>query len=489
MPNIYGQLSSAQLEVLATAPTNLAKARVYYDSVLLKAYLSDGSILRPFLINDAYLAVGNSGTAASNVRLNRCAAAQLQLLIGGDTTAEGSVQSTQASWGALLAKLGGSLVNTPLVYSQISTPSSPTSGENLLYFKNDDSVYIKNSAGVETLLGGTTPIFNARNFLLNGDFYFWQRYGASPSQTIANTVSTYVADRWYGKNSLGTNGVLTVSQVTGATGSLFGCSVKVSTAPTAAQTNGCELYQTITNFDSIPLYGQNACFGVLIKSLGNVTSVGIQFFYKTTEAKVDTSIGSEVVTTVNTSTFVACTISGQALGITQTTSGVIGVRIRISGVSSGNTYDINNGFIASQAIVNLGTTLASFTAGGNLVQQLKSLQLFYETTSPNGTAPGTGGAGFIIQLPALASSANNQPLMGISFLTEKRASPTVTIYSDNGTTGKISNFESGSDVTVGSGAVTNNGLRGFAIFNKTGGTITAAGSDGYCVHYSADAEI
>jgi hypothetical protein len=78
----------------------------------------------------------------------------LQFLIGSDTTAEGSAQATLASWAKLQAKLGGSNLDASLVWTQISTPSSPASGTNLAYFKSDDAFYIKNSAGSETKVGG-----------------------------------------------------------------------------------------------------------------------------------------------------------------------------------------------------------------------------------------------------------------------------------------------------------------------------------------------
>ena len=152
--NLYGELVRAQLETATVNPSAGLIARVLFNTVTNKALLDNGTLVRSFLINDAYLVVGNSGTAASNVRINRSAAAQLQFLIGSDATAEGSVQSTQASWGALLAKVGGCLVDASLVYQQISTPSNPASNQNLLYFKSDDALYIKNSAGTETKVSG-----------------------------------------------------------------------------------------------------------------------------------------------------------------------------------------------------------------------------------------------------------------------------------------------------------------------------------------------
>src|SRR5581483_6255425 len=118
-----------------------------------------------------------------------------------------------------------------------------------------------------------------------------------------------------------------------------GAQVQITTAPTAAQTNGTELYQTLENLSFLELYSQNACFSANIKALGNVNQVGLQFMSNTSEAKVTTTIGSEVTVAVNTSGFTLGQIVNQALGSAMTTSGVVGVRIRITGVSSGNLYD------------------------------------------------------------------------------------------------------------------------------------------------------
>lgn len=237
-----------------------------------------------------------------------------------------------------------------------------------------------NPARVLTTDGTNTswqPAYNGQQLLYNGGFDWWQR-GTAGQTGILNSTTTYGPDRWYAKNSLGTNGVMSLTSTTGVTnGSVFGCQIKITTAPTAAQANGCELYQTLSNQDSYPLYGQTASFAILVKALNLVTQVGVQFFYATTETKVGTSIGSEQLFTVNSSTFTSCTISGQALGTTQTTAGVIGVRIRITQVSSGNTYDLNNGFICEQAMMNLGSACAPFARlGGSVWAELTQCQRF-----------------------------------------------------------------------------------------------------------------
>jgi hypothetical protein len=227
------------------------------------------------------------------------------------------------------------------------------------------------------------------NALINGAFDIWQR---GSSITITNTNTAYQADRWYGKNSLGTNGVLTYSRTTGfLPGSKWGTSLQITTAPTAGQTNGCELYQTLENWNSFPFYNGYACFSIYIKSLNNVNQVGLQFFYATSEAKVTTPIGSEVLVSVNSSSFTLGQIVNQAISTLPTVNGVVGVRIRITGVTSGNTYDLNNGFIVEQAIMNVGSVPSIFhRAGRNIGDEISMCQRYYEKSFPIDTAPANG---------------------------------------------------------------------------------------------------
>src|SRR5581483_6644910 len=270
-----------------------------------------------------------------------------------------------------------------------------------------------------------------RNSLINGNFDFWQR---GTSVTVANGVSTYQADRWYVKNSLGTNGVITYSQnAPGLTNSKFGAKVQITTAPTAAQANGCELYQTLENEDSLIYLNSTASFSINIKALGNVTSVGLQFFYATSETKVTTALGSEKSVTVNTTSFALGQLVAQSISTLPTTSGVLGVRVRILGVSSGNTYDLNNGFIVEQAMMNLGPTCLPYfqRAATTIAGELMLCQRYYEKSYATTTNPGTAGdTNSPLQLlVGINGSASNSQIAGTQyFKVQKRVAPTMTAY-------------------------------------------------------------
>ncbi len=249
--------------------------------------------------------------------------------------------------------------------------------------------------------GGSTGVY-AYNFLLNGGFDWWQFGGTSATVTAAGggtptSVYLYMPDQWYVRNVLGggtVEGIITFSQQTAVTnGSGYGARVKITTAPTGTGIqNGAELWQTLSNVATVPLIGATASVGGLIRCLGNVDQVGVQFFYGTTEVKagVANTIGSEATATCNTTTFVTLKTEGISLGTSMTRAGTIGIRIRPTHVSSGNLYDLNNGYEVEQWMLNVGSTLATFNRQhSNPADELHALQYFYEKSYDPTTAIAT----------------------------------------------------------------------------------------------------
>lgn len=91
---VYGQLRVAQFENLSVNPGAGVGGRFWWHTTNLQAYLDDGTNIRAFLRNDQKIILGSSGTANDNLRLNRAAAGVLQLVLGGDTTAEGALSTS-----------------------------------------------------------------------------------------------------------------------------------------------------------------------------------------------------------------------------------------------------------------------------------------------------------------------------------------------------------------------------------------------------------
>jgi hypothetical protein len=257
--------------------------------------------------------------------------------------------------------------------------------------------------------------------------------------------------------------------------------VQITTAPTAAQANGTEVYYVLETRDSLQFYNQLASFSVQVKALNNVNQVGVQFFYATSEIKLTTAIGSEVTCAVNTSTFVLCPIVGQALGTSQTTNGVVGFRIRITGVSSGNTYDLNNGFLMEQVEMNLGPILQPWhSAYANIADEFSACERYYEKTFPWNTIPAQN-TGFQSPLEGTGQVTNQQFNVQWVFRARKRTTtPTITTYSTNAAS---ANWGTNGNTPVASTNTANDcgvSIRGAT--NVTAGAV-------YQIHATADNDI
>lgn len=260
-----------------------------------------------------------------------------------------------------------------------------------------------------------------RNHLYNANFDHWQR---GTSVTCANSAVAYGADRWYVQNGLGTDAVITFSRATGASdGAKYAGKVLITTAPTSGSANACWLLQTLENIDSLKLYNKTVSISAKIKAFGNVNQVGITLMYKTTEAKVDTALTAEEVFTVNSAGFTTCAVSLQNVSTLPTTSGVVGIKIRIYGASSGNAYDLNNGFSVEQAMLVAGAAPSDFkTRFDSVGEELAACKRYYEKLAGN-IASEVLGAAF---------STDTTAAKGLIRYAQKRIAPTIAASSTAG---------------------------------------------------------
>lgn len=480
--NVYGQLFRAQLENLASDPSSAATlaGRVFYNTTSARLKFDTGSAIGYLLSDqglvDNYLDFSHisspSNPASATTRLFMKTNDKLFLRANAGTEYQVATLTGTESF-------TNKTISDSITFAQISTPSAPASGFLKLYVKSDNNVYVQTSAGTETQLASNADSETRRNYLYNANFQYNQRL-ESGSTTAANTATAFGPDRWYCKNVLGTNGILTITTASPTNPqAIKACRVTITTAPTAAQTNGCELYQTLDNVSSLDFYNKNASFSIQVKARGNVNSIGAQLFYATTETKVTTAIGSEVTVAATTGAFATLSITAQAVGTSMTTSGVIGVRIRIAGVSSGNTYDLNNGFDVELPILAVGDTVPNFTTRfRNSALELLALQSFYEKSYDNGTAVGaTTNNGCAAYIRSGSNSAGT-----VFFKSKKRGTPTIAVYSTNtGTVAKVYDVIAATDQNS---SVTGTGQ---CAFTQIGGL----GADGnYATfHYTADSEI
>jgi hypothetical protein len=383
----------------ASATTTLAKLGIGSANRVL---VSNGSIPGYALLVNANI------DAAAAIAFSKMAALTASKLI---ESSSGGVIQVSTGTGFVKASSG-----TP---SYSSTVNAATEISGILPKANGGSG--QDNSSISFPAAGTLST-QLVNWAQNPGFDLWQR---QTSATTANAGRLYVCDRWYTNNILGTNGVITTSRQTGnVSGSKYALRQVISTAPTAGQTNGCELYQVLENQDSLNFYGQNASFSIYVRAQGNVNQVGIQFYYANSEVALTTSIGSEVTASVSSGADTLIAINGQSLAAWTNTSGVIGVRVRITGVSSGNTYDLNNGFQVEQAMLNLGSAVGSFNKP-NLQAITATCLRFYEKTY----APGTfAGSTTLIGCEALVRG-NGSNTLNVRYQVPKRSVGSPVAYS------------------------------------------------------------
>jgi len=246
----------------------------------------------------------------------------------------------------------------------------------------------------------------------------------------------------------------------------------------AETTSRLELYGVLSNRDSMPFYNKSACASLQVKARGNVNQVGIQFMYKTTEGLPDTTIGSEVLVSVNSASHSLVSVVNQALGTAMTKAGNVGVRLRVTGVSSGRVGDVGNGLDVEQPLMHVGAVLGTFTPHGDSVEQeAEECLAFLEKSYEYGVDLATNtlvGAAF-----GVAATGNNAYLY-LRFNHVKRTTPTVTLYTPAGTVNNFRDITSNTDVAANSPEVTRGSLYASA-------PVTANNSFG--VHFVANSLI
>jgi hypothetical protein len=342
----------------------------------------------------------------------------------------------------------------------------------------------------------STPIANLQNFLVNSNFDFWQGTGAAGAGSSiqftgnadgATAVYSYGPDCWYANNLLGGGTILgKVEMDFQQVGPLNVLEMFIVTAPTGTGIgHAFELYQVLSNAASIQLYNKTASFSASIKAESAVILVGLQFFYATTEAKPTHAIGSEVLCNVNAAGYTSCAINGQALGTAMTTAGVIGIRIRPTAVSSGNLYDVTNGFLMQFPMLNLGSTAQAWCRqNANISGELLACQYFYEKSWELTTAPTTGTTVGAFAMYGGTSGSSNAAA-SLRYCAKKRTAVTPSFYDTAGTVNKYSGVNAANAITVAQTGSANTEYVSTQGFGFNG----SAAFPQYLIHWVADATI
>ena len=462
MAQIFGQLEKAQLENLTVDPSGagLVPGRIWYrtDSKLYKVY--DGVAVQTFV---------DLSTAQT---------------LSSKTLASPTLTGTPV---APTATLG---TNT----TQIATTA----------------FVLANAA--------QTP----RNYAINGNLEAWQRGAAAKSIPSGTTNAVFHADRIGYKVSAASAGTVTSSRITSATSGITNISILPAscqffqelnvTIPDTTVAAGAEGALYLSPLEGYDLYrmidesnvvanGVTISFYLYIAVTGTYT---VEVYNSSTDNRYFTTI---TVTTANRferySVYIP-TIQ-TSVGTWNLTNG-LGLGIKLWLIAGSNFIGATQNAWTGSATANvpagqanffgttgnkLGFTGLSISAGNYLVdfktrgdgvtQEQFYCRRYYEKSYPFRTDPATINIGGF--LTAIWLSAN-RPFHLISFIVEKRSTPTVTIYNySTGATGTLLGEQTSTAVTAGVQDATS---RGFGLFQSTASSSNNAGALG---HYSADAEV
>jgi len=355
-------------------------------------------------------------------------------------------------------------------------------------------------------------VFNAvgpfTNRIINGDMRIDQRNaGASASLTSSQT---YFLDRWFAVED--TDGTMTIQQSTTApTGFQRSALLTTGTADTSL---GAAQYAYIAQ--------KPEGFNVADFDWGtaNAKTVTLSFWVR---SSLTGTFGGAVsnsaynrsypftytISAANTFEYKSITIPGDTTGTWVTDNG-IGMQI-FWGLGVGSTNSGTAGSWAASGYISatgatsvIGTASATFYITGvqleagsvatpferrSYGQELALCQRYYEKSYKQGEGAGTASRGTVAAF--VSSVASGYVYGNVRYTVTKRATPTVTIYSYNGTVDRVSDGNGvnlAADALVIASTTNFSSDTSFVYQNNSGGTISPGGNN-ILFNYIASAEL
>lgn len=340
---------------------------------------------------------------------------------------------------------------------------------------------------------GSTGGSSARNLIINSNFDINQRQVVYTNMADGDT--TFTLDRWCITNNLGPSGTVANEHVTGPNGPLTALQNRIQTAPPIPSGNVQVLTYTLENKDAVCLTNKSISFSAQIKGLINVNQITLQFVSNNTGDNIaSTPFGAPVTATVNNAGFTLCKLENIStnLIIGGIGSGTIGIQIYHSGVSSGNTYDMNNGFTIAQAMLNEGATASTYQRmTATIAEELNMCLRYYEKSFDYDVYPGAVNEITGSEFYYGVTSSGNQ-VTAVQYQVSKYREwadlgefTSLTFYNPN--TGSTSNpAYSFGDVDKGL-AIFHRGSHNFMVSNQ--GAPAQVLENPYAFHWTADSEL
>ncbi len=277
-----------------------------------------------------------------------------------------------------------------------------------------------------------------KNYVINGNFDFWQR------GTSFNLVTqTYTADRFVG--TFGTGGV-TISRSTDVpSGSKSIYSMQLVGAANAA--SNPRIFQRCESIFTRDLVGKQVTFFAKVKVTdATAAPITLSFYTPNTQDTWSfvTQTGTDVIITPTQNQWVniihTITVPAEA------SRGFAFQLMRQTNSSIVTTTLFHEIMLLEGAYTSMPTDY--IRAGRDYVEELQLCQRYYEKSYDINTTPGTPttDAGSIFFRAALTAT---QTFGSVIFTSKKRSAPTITVYSVvTGASGVIRNVVAGADVAA-----------------------------------------
>jgi hypothetical protein len=324
-----------------------------------------------------------------------------------------------------------------------------------------------------------------KNRLINGGMDIWQRATSfTNSGTTTSSASYSTADRFQAFRVGGVNG-LNPSQQTSGAPSGFKYYMRLQRASGDTSTNAIYMAQSIETVNMLDMAGKSITLQFLARVGSNfsASASGIiaTIFYGTgTDGSIATGFTSQANVATTT---VTGTTSWQTFTLTGTvpsnaTQLGIAIIYNPTGTAGANDYlDV----VGLQ--LEIGSTATPFERRF-YGQELTLCQRYYETSYPSTVTPGTFGYVGPAEVSARTTS-NGFCFYTVPYSVQKRATPSISLYSYNGTANQLSSFDSGAN--LGAASALQITAYSFLLCNNSGGNI-ADGSP-ITINFAANAEL
>ena len=348
--------------------------------------------------------------------------------------------------------------------------------------------------------GGLT----GRNLIINGAMQVAQRGTSGTS-----TADIYTVDRFAVGHGSPVN-AMTFEQSTD-TPDNFKNSLKVTagTGASAGTTGYATLRQAIEGQNMAHLgFGTSAAKAITLSFYVKCSLTGTFGISIRNQAGDRAYAGTYVINSANTWEYKTVAIPGDASGTWPTDTG-LGFNL-FWDLGAGSNYDIaagswttgSNMFGVESTVKLTETTGATFFITGiqlevgetatpfehrSFADELRRCQRYYEKSYAQGTNPGTGTAVNLIGTAGAQGNTTTGELAGgkVRYMVTKRATPTIAVYDEAGTSAKCKRINYGVTATNGNGVVALNvGDTSFDVVSYSG-----LDASGLLFHFTADAEL